>query len=129
MTFKREAARQVDLIQLAIELMILLRCNEVEKILADLLVNWVVLEHEEVGFSSIAFFGHHFTEFSERFCALLAETIVNLLKSHCKVEVVDHNTWQEPNKIGVHERVGTLEENSLVNVVAELYLQMVLDSL
>ena len=65
--------------------MVLIRCDEVEKILANGIVNMVVFEQKKVRFVLRGLTGHHTTEMTEMLRIFLLQTVINLLKSLAKV--------------------------------------------
>ena len=60
-----ELAGQLDLVKSRVELVVLVRSDEVEEVLADGVVDGVVLEEEEVGLLLAGLAGHHAAQMAE----------------------------------------------------------------
>lgn len=71
MALEKEPTREAHLVESGIELVILLWRDEVEEVLADLIINRVIFQHEKIGFPRVGLSSHHFAEFPKRFCTLI----------------------------------------------------------
>lgn len=109
--------------------MVLFRGHEVQEILANQVVNRLLLQQQQVRLPSTRLPRRYLTKMTEVLSRPLRQTIINLLKGLRKVKIIDLRLRSKSHKITLHQRLLISEVIPLMYLITEFYFQMRLQGL
>jgi hypothetical protein len=80
-----KSAGQVGLLYFIVDVCVVLRSDEIKKVLAYCLINWMLFEQIKIWFASGGFLSHYLANLSKRISTFLLKKLINMLECLSKI--------------------------------------------